>query len=511
VNLNRLKNAALIMALFGLPHAISAEIAESFGLGARAVGFSGAGVASVNDWTSAFYNMAGVASPMNERAIFGNQEKSSEASGKIRLLRDDGSVSNNASSQDAIDKKLEAELLNQADKPTHQMGMNYLLQAAMPKISPVSTNSTVSENVSLATKGMVYGAVQLGLVFDTRSIINTPKNMPIRFGLALSLRDNGTIATVNDTTNESYNFMRLGREAQRILIISGVGAQVWKDRLSVGMGFNMFTGGKGRFSMTNVQIDPTGAAQVPNAEVQMDLTPAGAPVAGIQYRQNIKNRILMVGFNWRGETYMEMNPLDAEATTQLLQVALPLKLAILDFYSPHTFTLGVTYLHDEALKLSLDGEFQMWSRFKINSSRAEYLSKVNQSFDPFKNIFLVKFGAETRPGRYIAKLREVPLFVRLGFTFIPAFTPDQNGYSNFLDNNKIAYSLGASYFLNSNKIVKAPVEIIFGFQHQIWLPRTSTKAGDVLTKTLVNDPANQPDYTYTAQVIVVSLGVLMKF
>ena len=66
--------------------------------------------------------------------------------------------------------------------------------------------------------------------------------------------------------------------------------------------FNTFTGGKGRFSMTNVEIDPTGKTQVPNAETQMDLTPAGAPVAGFQFRQNIKNRILMVGFNWRGET-----------------------------------------------------------------------------------------------------------------------------------------------------------------------------------------------------------------
>ena len=208
---------------------------------------------------------------------------------------------------------------------------------------------------------------------------------------------------------------------------------------------------------------------------------------------------------------MQVDPLEANATTQLLNVNLPLRLAIFDFYSPHTFTLGLTYLHDEALKLSLDGEFQWWNRFQVNSARAEYLSKVNESFARFKNIISVKFGAESRPGRYIPKLREVPLFVRAGFTFIPAFTPDQNSYSNFLDNNKIGYSLGASYFLNSNSIVKAPVELILGFQHQIWLPRTSTKSGDVLVSTTINDPANQPNYTYSAQVIVVSLGALIKF
>lgn len=510
--LNKLVRSSIFLLFLGLTPAAFAEIAESFGLGARAVGFSGAGVASVNDWTSNFYNIAGMTSPLTERAIFGNQEKSEEAAGKIKLLKDDGSVANDEKgNKDAIDKKLEAEVLAKEDKPAHNMGMSYLLQVSGPQINPKTTNSDVATNIDLAKKNMVYGAVQMGLVFDTRSIVNTPKNMPIRVGLALSIRDNGTVATVNDTTIESYNFMRLGREAQRILIISGASAQVWKNRLSIGVGFSMFTGGKGKFDMQNVEIDPTGGQQTPNAQTQMDLTPSGGPVAGIQYRHNIKNRIVLVGFNYRGETYMQVDPLDASATTQLLQVALPLRLAIFDFYSPHTFTFGATYLHDEALKLSLDGEFQMWNRFQVNSARAEFMKRNNQTFDRFKNILLVKFGAESRPGRYISKLKDVPLFVRMGFSYIPAFTPDQNSYSNFLDNNKIMYSLGASYFLNANAIVKIPVELIFGFQHQIWMERTVTKKGDVLVPTNINDPAKQPDYSYSAQVFVFSLGALMKF
>lgn len=493
---------------------LSAEIAESFGLGARAVGFSGAGVASVNDWTSGFYNMAGFASPLSERAIFGNQEKSEEAAGKIKLLKDDGSLSSDEKgNKDAIDKKLEADVLAKEDKPSHQMGANYLFQVSSPKIVPKTTNTDVTKNIDLATnsKNMVYGAIQMGLAFDTRSILNTPKNLPIKVGLALSVRDNGTIATVSDTSIESYNFMRLGREAQRILIISGVSGQVWKNRLSIGVGFSMFTGGKGRFEMNNVEIDPTGQTQVPNAQTQMDLTPAGGVVAGIQYRHNIKNRIVMVGFNYRGETYMQVDPLDANATTQLLQVNLPLRLAIFDFYSPHTFTLGATYMHDEALKLSLDGEFQMWNRFQVNSARQEYMAKINQTFRRFNNIISVKFGVESRPGRYISKLKEQPLFVRAGFTFIPAFTPDQNSYSNFLDNTKVGYSVGASYFLTANSIVKFPVEIIFGFQHQIWMSRTSTKAGEALTSTTSYDATKNPDYTYSAHVFVFSLGSLIKF
>ncbi|HNL54014.1 MAG TPA: hypothetical protein PKI36_06340 [Turneriella sp.] len=501
---------AALLLLSLAPQVLRADIAETFGMGPRMIGTSGAGVANINDWTASFYNMAGVASPMSDRAIFGNQEKSEEASGKIKLLKDDGSLqSDEKGNKDAIDKKLESEVLTRDDKPAHQMGMNYLFQATLPTLSPKAMGPETAKNVDLAKKNMVYGAIQMGLVFDTRSVINTPKNIPIRVGVSLSVPQSA-VATVNDTKIESYNFMRYGREAQRMLIIAGVGAQVWRNRLSIGVGANTFTGGRGKFEMKNVEIDPTGNTQVPNAETQMDLTPTVAPVAGVQYRHNIKNRILLVGASWRGEIMMQLDPLDANATTQLLQVGLPLRLAILDFYSPHTFTLGFTYLHDEALKLSLDGELQLWNRFQVNSARAAYMQKAGEYFERFRNIILVRFGAETRPGRYIRKLSDVPLFVRTGFSYTPAFTPDQTGYSNFLDNDKIGYSLGASYFLNANSIVKVPVELIFGFQHQIMLTRTSSKSGDV-TSSQSYISGNQPDYTYGGHVIVATLGALMKF
>ncbi|HRP68336.1 MAG TPA: hypothetical protein PLY93_02270, partial [Turneriella sp.] len=191
------KKYVVAIAVFaGTP--LLADIAESFGLGPRMVGTSGAGVASINDWTATFYNIAGVTAPYTERSAFGNQDASQTAAGKIKLLRDDGSLqANEKGNQDTIDKKLAEEMTGE-NKPHHQLGMNYLFQASLPTLSPTRTNTKIAQNVGLATKNMVYGAVQMGLVFDTRTLFNTPKNMPIRLGLALSLRDNGTIATVND-------------------------------------------------------------------------------------------------------------------------------------------------------------------------------------------------------------------------------------------------------------------------------------------------------------------------
>lgn len=144
----------------------------------------------------------------------------------------------------------------------------------------------------------------------------------------------------------------------------------------------------------------------------------------------------------------------------------------------------------------------------VNSARAEYMQKVGMTFDKFKNIAIFKLGAEVRPGKYFEKMRSVPLVTRMGFSFIPAFTPDQTGYSNFLDNSKVAYSLGASYSLPPNSVMKVPVEITFGFQHQIWMTRTSTKTGDVLTSA---EAVNQPDYNYGAHVLIFTLGSLVKF
>lgn len=500
------------LAIFG-SNFLYAEIAESFGMGPRAIGTSGAGVASINDWTATYYNIAGVASPRSEPPPFGSQGASEEAAGKIRLLRDSsspgGTNANEKGQVDAIDQKLAGEVLTRDEKPAHELGMGLLLQATLPTIAAKTFGPETKKNIDLAKKSMVYGAAQLGLIFDTRTLFHTPKNLPIRLGLAIST-PMSAIATLNDTKIESYNFMRYGREAQRMLIITGVGAQVWKNRLSFGVGANAFSGGKGKFDMAEVEIDPTGTSQTPNAEVQMDLTPTIAPVAGVQYRQQIKNKTIMAGLSWRGEMYMEMNPLNAAATTQLLAVDLPLSMAILDFYSPHTFTLGGTYFHDDSLKVSLDLEMQLWNYYKINPARELYLEKKGISFNKMKNILLVRLGAEAKPGKYIQKLRNVPLLTRMGFSYIPAFTPDQTGYSNFLDNNKIGYSLGASYFLDTNKIVKTPVEIIFGFQHQIMLERTSTKSGDV-TSSLAYTSGNQPNYSYSGHVIVVSLGAQLRF
>lgn len=471
---------------------VFSNLADSFGFSAKGIALAGARVANVNDWTSAYFNMAGLASPwpFTELSVYGTPYTTAEGE---PLSKD------------------EIETLQKEERfyPT-ELGMNYLFQFSLPVIEPASSHPTVQDNIKKATRDMSYGAVQLGLAFDMRNIIDMPQNLPIKLGLAVAIRDNGLVAAVSDTSVESYNFLRLGREAQRLVLISGIGVQVWKDRLSIGLGSSMFAGGQGKFKMTDVDIDPTANEQIPEQEVLLDLTPSIAPVVGIQYRQPLnigqflQRKELMVGIAYRGEQYMELSPLSAEATTSLLAINLPLKLSILEFYTPHTLTFGLSYFHNVDLRFNLDFEMQFWNNFRLSDAKTYYYKNKKQyNIQRFHNIyFYPKFGSEIRLGSFIPNLRKEPLWLRTGFAYQPAFTPDQIEETNFLDNDKFIIALGAGYLLKPNKFVKVATELNFGVQWQIWTTRQSNK--------VIQDPLN-PSYVYSADVIILSLSASWRF
>ena len=481
-----------------LPTAIFANAADSFGFGAKGTGMSGVGTAMVNDWTAPYFNIAGLAFPDPDTARLRKRKENADdsASGKIRILK-------------TKEEQLQ-EVDEEGDYET-EVGFNYLYQISSMTISPVSTNSQVENNIGIATEGANFGFIQLGLVFDLRNWFFIPQRLPVKFGIAMSLRDNGNIAAVNDVSAESYNFLRLNRESQRIMIMSGLGFQVWKDRLSLGAGTSILAGGDGRFRMDNVIIDPSGNEQIPAQEVILNLTPRIAPTAGVQYRHALKDLIsapwaaqgtLYTGISWRGELYMELDPLVASATTQLLAIDLPIRLSVLEFYTPHIFSWGLGYMHSDWLKAELDLEMQLWSGYKLSSAKITYYARQNISIPEFENIFVPRFGAAIRPGEFISALAEVPLWTRFGYALVPAFTPDQAGVTNFLDNTKHLISLGAGYTLPANKVVKVPVELNLGLQMQLWGSRESTKAA-------VN--SFNPSYSYSASIFIVSLSASMKF
>lgn len=482
--------AVLIVAALTSP--LQANLADSFGFAAEGVGRSGAGVATVNDWTSPYYNMAGLASPVG---ALKKKRPGDSAGSKIKLKRIKPGESDNK-------EKGEGPAEDGGDEYSAIIGFNYSYQLSSMTIDPAANSADINRNIEIATTDANYGIIQTGLVFDLRNVVNTYDDLPVKLGLAVAIRDNGTIATVTDTTVESYNFVRLGRGAQRLVLLSGLGAQVWKNRLSVGVGTSLFAGGKGKFSMSDVDINPD--YQVPRQEVQLDLTPKIAPAAGIQYRHPVARDVFFGGFSYRGEIYMQLDPLEARATTGLLSVDLPLKLAILDFYTPHIFTLGGGWSRSDWLRVNLDIQMQLWQNFKLSSARVEYLKANNKQIPSFKNVYRPMLSGEFRPGQFLPALSDRPLWVRGGYALETSMINNSSHEANFLDSTKHILSLGAGYILPSNKVVKVPTELDFGVQMQFWNSVSVTKEPSI-------DSTVNPDYKYGAMVVVLALSASWEF
>ena len=120
-----------------------------------------------------------------------------------------------------------------------------------------------------------------------------------------------------------------------------------------------------------------------------------------------------------------------------------------------------------------------------------------------KNIFIPRIAGEVRPGMFLPRLRRIPLLARIGYSFVPPFTPDQTGVSNFLDNPKHIIGLGVRYVMRPMAIIRRPTIIDFSFQWQIWTERETIKEDK-------SNPLN-PDYTYGGNVFVFSLSSTWYF
>jgi len=478
---------------------IFANLMDAFGPSASGIGMAGAKTAIVNDWTSPFYNIAGLTYPVYEKKYQVIKLKKTAIQENFLDENPDQNLENNKIRLTNRYKTVKASDIH------HQIGISYMYQYPMMYVNTNSQSKKVNYNMQSSVSGMNYGAIYTGLVFDVRSIFKTPFNTPVRFGLTLGIRDNGTIMTLQDTSVKSYNFQKIGDEAQRIVILAGLSFQAWKKRLSIGFGVSALAGGSGDIRMNEVIIDPTGATQQPPQEVLMTITPVIAPTTGITYRQPIKYHNLFIALSYRSEIYMELDPLNAKATTKLMSIELPMQLSVLDYYTPHIITFGVAFeLKKSSYKFifTIDTEYQLWSKFKVSSARA-----LNETFTSFNDVFIGRFGADTPiPLHRIKKikfLRSVRyLRGRVGYAFHQAFTADQTKESNFLDNVKHVFSFGFSYLIKRSKYVKATTTLDLGFQYQYWAERESVKE--------TSDELN-PSYSYGGNLLMTSFSSSLKF
>ena len=492
-----------------------AGLAESYGFSALGIGRAGTFVADANGWTAAFYNIGGlsIGAPPSRSMARRNKKpsrRSIEPNRSTRAQKNQRSFGlwhYSGVGRSAFDRR-------GVNNQIGETGITYIYQMTKTNINPdtsqIDTSTPqgkndfdeIQANASATQNDMSYGILQIGLSIDLRPIVSTPYDVPLKLGLALSVRDNGALASFNDIDITSYNFLRYGKESEIIGVITGISSQLWKNRLSLGVGGNLGLKGSATFNVKNVGFQIGNEFQTPEHEFKTDVRPNFSAVMGLVYLQPIfSSQEIRLGFSFRQESQVVLDPIQGNAHVRLLNLELPISLALLDFYSPNIYAAGFSYrtsfLYGNTVIVSYDQELQAWSKASISSSKALVYDRQNIQVPTLKDIFISRFSIEYHPTGW-------PIQVRSGYAYQPSFTPEQSGATNLLDNSRHIMGFGFSLLFQSNLILKNASRLNIGVQYQ------KSDEKDVIKDTTSTAQLN-PSYSYSSDIFVVGADFVLTF
>ncbi len=476
-------------------YSIYAGLADSYGFSAVGIGRAGSFVADAYGWISAFYNMGG--------ATFSNSSKVKDILIKNKQYKKEFLLEKNKNLNNFALQTSASDLYNQVS----EIGLTYMYQITTGKINlnlltiqGEKNRDQILKNITLAESDLNYGILQLGMSIDLAPIIVTPYNTPMKLVLALTVRDNGSLANINDIDPVAYNFLRYGKEAETITVITGLSFQLWKDRLSVGVGGNLGLRGNVAFNITNVNFKLE-KFQLPGHEFRADIRPDFSAVLGFVYIQPIlSSHEIRLGGSYKQETEVNLDPISGKAEVETLDFFIGLTFSLLDFYIPNIYTAGLSYhtnLEGYHLIFSYDQEYQEWSRSSSSSSKVLFFNNKGVNIPKLKDILISKGSIEYRPIYW-------PFELRGGYAYQPSFAPEQSGVTNFLDNSRHIMAFGFSLLFNKNFILKSSSKLNIGIQYQ----KSDTKT---VTKENLLAIALNPNYTYSSDVLIVGADFVLIF
>ncbi|MCX7677828.1 MAG: hypothetical protein N2316_01275 [Spirochaetes bacterium] len=423
-----------------------ANFADTYGFSAQGVARGNAMAAIVNDWSSVYYNMAGLGRTVSEQMPADVlQSKSS------KLVYKEGEKTL-ATSEKAIN---EYDVVPFKD----QLAITYML--TQPKMKIDIARDTVADDE------LGFGTITIGLVIDINKFVRLPDFISSgRFGMGLGVMQDGSLVKVYDVDLRTHDYLRYGREAQRAVILSGVGFGFLNDLFGFGVGASVWSGGSGAVQLVDVGLG-TGT-QYPNQQVQMELTPAIAPVAGLYISPGQKVEALKgldFGVFYRGELYMEVTPFATEAQLNMGGITLNMGLNIFDYYTPHIVGGGLAYSIFGAL-LSLEAEYQMWSKHRVSKSKEIYWNSYGIEIPQFNDILVYKVGLSYYFGYLSPSMRW--LTFNAGYMYRPTFVPDDANKTifNFMDCNTQIFSVGFDFKIPRMGPMVAPIIISITGQMQ---------------------------------------------
>lgn len=430
--------------------ALAANVADTFGLSPKALGMGNAVTAHVNDWSSVYYNMAGL--------------------GRTAHLKEGAS--------------------------RNEIFLGYLYNSPQTKLDiPQRYEEEDGERTTYATNAdndLGFGSFIIGTAVDLNMLYKMPEVISSsRFGLSITVGDDMTVAKLNDIEPQTHNYLRLGREIQKMDIITGLGFGFLEDTFGVGFGIRTSFGGEGKVLLEDIQVSTD--AQSPKGQTLMDLEldmscwlagiyvdlgKLAAPLKGID-----------LGISYRSESRFEIDPFNTVGIVQTGGIPLNLQLALFDYYYPATFTLGISYQLLQNLRLALDLEYQGWSDYEVDSVMAENYADILPDLD---NIWVPKLGIQ-----YDHNPR---MSIFGGYYFLPSFVPDEavKGVVNWLDNDKHVASIGVSYDAGKFAGFQKSMILSAAYQFQYLVERDVAKT----------DPTTlNPNYSFGGSVHTIMFGV----
>ncbi len=465
-----------VIAFMFTPEA-GANYADTCGMSARGIARGNAMSAVVYDWSSVYYNVAGL--------------------GRTRLAVDKGENSSemNLKLKDKKDEKESNEKDGEKPKDYYpsQFGVNYLLtfpqlSLQLPKI--VST-----------TKNQEFGVIGVGLALDLNYIFKMPDFVSsIRVGVSLGLMQDGSLVKMNDLDPANHQFMQYGRNAQRTVILGGLGIGFLKDAFGIGGGANILLGGKGKISLLEVMA-LSDRLQMPIQNVQLDVTTKVAPTAGIYIspgRLWSPLEGLTIAGSYRGRV-MVVIPMYTFAKVDTLGLELNMLLKVNAFFTPHVFTGGIAWTLPWApITLSVDVDYQMWSQYWFkNNTLGVYMERPK-----FVDIIVPRAGINYMFIKYMG--------ISVGYYYQPTYIPKSAlmGDINTMDNTKHVLSGGLEFVVPRLWRMMGDVHINLGYQYQMLVSRTVIKMPNLLRS---GTQALNPSYKYGGKVHAVTAEIAFRW
>lgn len=293
----------------------------------------------------------------------------------------------------------------------------------------------------------------------------------LRLGVAVSLpvsRLGRQISHFRDEREQfvsnNLDFELYGNRSQQQVILVGAAYRVL-DWLSVGGGFSI---APSVTSEANVYLQDATNQRDVRIAVRNDQLGRTAPLLGLQARPH---RNLWLGASYRAANYMDLKLKNAiqirgfqgSSSFPILQTA-----RMVLGYTPAALSVGArTQLHDWAV--SADAVLSQWSQFIDTQGEAK---------TGFVDVWSARLGAQyqAQPDRVL----------RVGLQWEPTPVPAQTGRSNFVDNDRLVASVGASHKL---AVLSKSVSLNWYVQLHHLLSRDTNK------KPLASHPVCEPGVT----------------